>query len=266
MDYSKIKSYSRPQPRAKHTKRNLFALAFAITIVFSSSVAAMGNDELNRIESPKPVVITQTTAKKIDLSKAPEKPSELNTPKSGELKTTNTPIQPTIAAVSPEPTPVEPTAPTPVIAPEPVKDPNGCEAKGMYWRADNYECIPKPAPAPATVAQTPVTETSSPSPTGSGDCVSEIAKYDWQQSVAIAVATAESGLSTTVVNDTPATGDYSIGCFQINIYGANARNRPSESELMNAATNVAYAYRLYAGNGNSFIGQWGVCRAKVACY
>lgn len=97
-------------------------------------------------------------------------------------------------------------------------------------------------------------------------CESEIYKYNWVHSTAIAVATAESGLTPTALNDNPATGDYSVGCFQINLYGANAKYRPSEQELKNPAVNVAYAYKLYSGNGNSFIGQWGVCRSKVACY
>jgi hypothetical protein len=33
-----------------------------------------------------------------------------------------------------------------------------------------------------------------------------------------AIASAESSLDMTVVNDTPATGDYSVGAFQINYY------------------------------------------------
>ena len=97
-------------------------------------------------------------------------------------------------------------------------------------------------------------------------CVSEIQKYDWHQGIATAVATAESGLRPDALNDNPNTGDYSVGCFQINIYGANARTRPSEAALKDPATNVAWAWKLYTGNGHSFIGQWGVCRGKVSCY
>lgn len=33
-------------------------------------------------------------------------------------------------------------------------DPNGCEAKGMMWRADNFECIPRTKPAAAQPAPT----------------------------------------------------------------------------------------------------------------
>lgn len=97
-------------------------------------------------------------------------------------------------------------------------------------------------------------------------CESEIAKYDWNQSVALAVMYAESGGNTYALNDNYLTADYSVGCFQINLYGSNALYRPSEYELYDPAINVAYAYKLYTGNGRSFIGQWGVCRSKVACY
>ena len=97
-------------------------------------------------------------------------------------------------------------------------------------------------------------------------CEAEIIKYDWQHETATAIARAESGLNPNALNDNPATGDYSVGCFQVNIYGANARSRPSEAELKDPQTNVAWAYKLYTGNHNSFIGQWGVCRAKVNCY
>lgn len=100
---------------------------------------------------------------------------------------------------------------------------------------------------------------------GTGDCAAEAAKYPWPQQVAYNVMMAESGGATWKVNDNPATGDYSIGCFQINIYGANAASRPSEAALKDAATNVAFAYRIWSENGRSFIGQWGVCRGKVAC-
>lgn len=117
-------------------------------------------------------------------------------------------------------------------------------------------------PAPAAVEPAPVAAAPAPQ----GTCQSEIAKYDWAQSTALAVAFAESGYDTNTVNDNPATGDYSIGCFQVNIYGANARTRPSEAELKDPAINVQWAYNNYVHNGHSFIGQWGVCRSKVQCY
>lgn len=122
-------------------------------------------------------------------------------------------------------------------------------------------------PEQATVVTPePVVAETPPVTAASGSCEAEIAKYNWSYTVALAVARAESGLDPGQVNNTPATGDYSVGCFQVNIYGANAYSRPSEAQLKDAATNVAWAYKIYASNGHSFIGQWGVCRNKVACY
>jgi hypothetical protein len=115
----------------------------------------------------------------------------------------------------------------------------------------------------AQQAQQPV----QPTPTvPTGSCEAEISKYDWSQTVALEVSTAESGLDPGQVNYNPSTYDYSVGCFQVNIWGANALTRPSEAELKVASINVAWAYKIYAANGHSFIGQWGVCRHKVACY
>lgn len=161
---------------------------------------------------------------------------------------------PKIAAPAPQATP------KPFNAADPTTWPT-C-APGEIVRADNGQCAAAPAPAPtmpAAVASTGVAG-------GSGSCAAEIAKYGWNYNTALAVAQAESGLNPGNLNNNPATGDYSVGCFQINIYGANARTRPSEGELKNAAVNVAWAHKIYTGNGNSFIGQWGVCRSKVACY
>jgi hypothetical protein len=143
------------------------------------------------------------------------------------------PEQPTVEAVeAPQPT-IEPVA---LPTPEP---------------AQPIAVEPVQAPKPATV---------------NGECDREIAKYDWDFQVAHNVMMAESGGGKYwIVNDNPSTRDYSVGCFQINLYGDNARTRPSEAELKDPAINVAFAYRLYSGNGKSFIGQWGVCR-DIYCY
>lgn len=96
-------------------------------------------------------------------------------------------------------------------------------------------------------------------------CASELQKYDWNQTVAYNVMLEESGGDHMVVNDNPDTGDYSIGCFQINLYGDNALTRPSETWLKVPANNVAYAYKLYQASGWN---PWGAttCRYKVDCY
>lgn len=150
--------------------------------------------------------------------------------------------------------------PTPQEQPKAVTwqdNPNHCDQSTQYISQDApFTCIDKPAQTAPTASSGVV---------GSGDCAAEIAKYDWNYSVALAVATAESGLNPNQLNDNPATGDYSVGCFQINLYGANALHRPSEAWLKVAANNVSYAYQIYVGNGYSFLGQWGTCRT-VSCY
>lgn len=158
---------------------------------------------------------------------------------------------------------------------DPVKDnPNKCNLVTQYvW--EDFSCHDKPVAntKPKTVASASGSSSDKNARVpygvhdigGYGDCAAEIAKYNWGQSTALAVARAESGMRPGVINNNPGTGDYSIGCFQVNIYGANARNRPSQAELINAATNVRWAYNNYVGNGYSFIGQWGVCR-KISCY
>jgi hypothetical protein len=86
-------------------------------------------------------------------------------------------------------------------------------------------------------------------------CESEILKYNWDTRIARAVMMAESGGNTSIVNNNPRTGDYSIGCFQVNIYGGNARNRPSEEQLKDPAVNVAFAYNLW--RNTSWSQSWG---------
>lgn len=46
--------------------------------------------------------------------------------------------------------------------------------------------------------------------------------------VGAAIATAESSRDLSVINDTPATGDYSVGAWQINYYGSLSPGRTAE--------------------------------------
>lgn len=96
-------------------------------------------------------------------------------------------------------------------------------------------------------------------------CASEITKYDWNHTVAHNVMLVESGGSQTAVNNNPSTGDYSVGCFQVNLYGNLRNTRPSEEWLKIAANNVSYAYQLYRESGWA---PWSAttCRYKVNCY
>jgi hypothetical protein len=104
-----------------------------------------------------------------------------------------------------------------------------------------------------------------PKPQVTSSCASELKKYSWNHTVAYNVMMAESGGNHLAVNDNPRTGDYSVGCFQINLYGNLRNTRPSESWLKVPANNVAYAYELYRASGWN---PWGftTCRYKVSCY
>ncbi len=62
----------------------------------------------------------------------------------------------------------------------------------------------------------------------------------------------ESGGSSSIINDNYATGDYSVGCYQVNILGALARNRPSEAELKDPTINVRWAYQHWLAEGKTF--------------
>jgi len=66
---------------------------------------------------------------------------------------------------------------------------------------------------------------------------------------AIRIASCESSLQWWRINDTPSTGDYSIGIFQINLYGSLAKNRPSKEWLLNYKNNIDYAYKMYKAQG-----------------
>lgn len=86
----------------------------------------------------------------------------------------------------------------------------------------------------------------------SGSCGKELSKYNWPQNTAYRVMMHESGNDPTNLNDNPSTRDYSVGCFQINLFGANALSRPSETWLKVASNNVSYAYDMYVGQGRTF--------------
>lgn len=106
-------------------------------------------------------------------------------------------------------------------------------------KMDKVEEIPTPAPKKPQSA--PKTPTST--------CEAEILKYDWDTRIARAVMLAESGGNPNAVNNNPRTRDYSVGCFQVNLYGNLRKNRPSEAELKNPEINVRWSYNLWKSTG-----------------
>lgn len=89
-------------------------------------------------------------------------------------------------------------------------------------------------------------------PATGGDCASELGKYNWPQSDAYQIMMAESTNDPREKNDDPETGDYSIGCFQVNLKGDLKKGRPSEKALYDPAINVQWAYNHYVAEGRTF--------------
>lgn len=88
-----------------------------------------------------------------------------------------------------------------------------------------------------------------------------IEQYNWNVDVFLAIAKAESGCNPLAVGDTnPIRGVLapSCGLFQVRTLSS----RPSCEALKDPATNIAWAYRIYQGQG---YGAWSVCTAKVEC-
>ena len=86
-----------------------------------------------------------------------------------------------------------------------------------------------------------------------GGCYAELSKYDWNYTEAYKILEQENRSDNPqIVNNNPATGDYSVGCYQINLIGAMRNHRPSEEWLKVAENNVQYAYQMYVAQGRTF--------------
>lgn len=111
-------------------------------------------------------------------------------------------------------------------------------------------------------------------------CSDFVRKYSWNQTVAYNVMMIESKNYAHNLNDNPYTGDYSVGCFQINLLGANqtakyrlavqlgytgANTREGLREwLWQPGNNVAVAYLMWQGQGWT---PWSATTCKkIACY
>lgn len=102
-------------------------------------------------------------------------------------------------------------------------------------------------PAPPKESQTIPTQ-DTPKQTGCEEYRSEISKYDWDVNLMMAIMKAESSCVPTKVGDNyPIRGLHapSCGLFQVRTLSS----RPSCQALKDPATNIAWAYRIYQGQG-----------------
>lgn len=211
----------KPKPKRTWKRALLFVIVTALVFLTGHAIASVSNS--GRTESAQVLETHKVSAQ----AKTPVKTAE----NASDQK----PTEPT-----PEPTPV----PTPAPTPPPV-DPNGCEAKGMWYRADNNECIPKTqpkaaAPAPAaTVTPTPVASTS-----GVEQWRSLVASYFGSETdYALRIMQCESGGNTAAHSP---TNDY--GLMQVNAVHA-AKVGGDLSALYNPETNIRIAKQIRDGSG-----------------
>lgn len=109
---------------------------------------------------------------------------------------------------------------------------------------------PGPAPQPQ------------PHPVGCENYRHLISQYSWNVNTAINICQAESGGNPRAQGDNyPIRGLLapSCGLFQVRTLAG----RPTCEELKDPATNIAWAYRIYLGQGYQ---AWSVCKTKVNCY
>lgn len=130
-------------------------------------------------------------------------------------------------------------------------NPNGCDTDKQWIAAEEpFECIDKPVQR-----QTPK---AAPAPASLGWCNADhLGGRAWNVNTAIAICKCESGGNANALNSTPP--DYSVGLFQINLYGSLAKNRPSEAWLRDPHNNVNYAYQMWQSSGWT---PW-TCRHKI---
>ena len=106
-------------------------------------------------------------------------------------------------------------------------------------------------PAPSLVQQATVTTVPQPVPTPKQGCEAyraEVAKYDWNITIAMAIMKAESGCRSNAVGDNyPIRGLHAPSCGLMQI--RSLQGRPSCEQLKDPATNIAWAYKLYLGSG-----------------
>lgn len=219
--------------KPKLERTHIVSILVLIFVAVSVHATATPNN-FGRTESTNVSKTEHVSAQQDGAVKQAENALDVNTSISGELEVESTPI------AAPEPTP-------------PVIDPNGCEAKGMWYRADNNECLPK------EVSATPAASVGTAPTVGTGDC-SLVNNYDWPHDVAMRVCMQESGGDPNTKN----LHDYhefancwgSFGLMEINC---------SHGEVYNGAENMAIAYQMWLGAGRTFWSGWTHTCEKVGC-
>lgn len=135
-------------------------------------------------------------------------------------------------------------------------DQNDANNAPVATETPKTEPTPIPTPEPAVaVKETPKTAYSELNPrlpyhNLCGDFQSLIAQYDWNVQIATAIMKAESGCNPIRDNSgLNGDGTNDVGLFQINSIHVSS-GLITESGRNDPATNVATAYKLYAGRGN----------------
>lgn len=111
-------------------------------------------------------------------------------------------------------------------------NPNNCDTKTQYIRADNFQCIDKKQ---ATKSQTTY-------PVGCERYRPLVEKYDWDVRIAMAIMQAESSCNPNAANwnDNHGVCKGSFGLFQISCHGG---------AIYDPAANVQVAWQKYQARG-----------------
>lgn len=86
----------------------------------------------------------------------------------------------------------------------------------------------------------------------------ELEKYDWDTELMYKIMLCESGGNPEAMNTV--APDFSVGLFQVNLYGKLAETRPSKEWLLVPENNISYAHTIFKEQG---YGAWLNCWDKV---